>query len=156
MSDTVLSVIPTDPYWQPEQGQADRAVSEVAAHVPEDPDGFELEIEVQRYGSVYVVDSGSNLSRITCPHCSTEIDTGWWRELCDERFEDGSSDDLSVLLPCCGREGSLNDLGYDWPCGFACFEIEIWNPGRSWFTDEELAEIAEALGHPVRQIMARI
>ncbi|OLZ69501.1 hypothetical protein AV521_18505 [Streptomyces sp. IMTB 2501] len=49
----------------------------------------------------------------------------------------------------------MNDLAYDWPCGFARFEISIWNPGRSWLSDSELAAVGEALGYPVRQILAR-
>jgi len=50
----------------------------------------------------------------------------------------------------------LTDLDYDWPCAFARFEIEIWNPGRDPFTDGELESIAQAIGHPVRQILAHI
>lgn len=155
MSDDTLSVIPADPYWQPDQAQAERAVSAVAAHLPGGRDGLELEIEVQLYKKAHLVDCGSNLSRISCPHCGKQIDTTWWRDVLEERFEDGL-DDLSVMLPCCGRPGLLNELDYDWPCGFARFEIEICNPNRDWFTEEELSDIAEALGHPVRQIMARV
>ncbi|MGW3816932.1 hypothetical protein [Streptomyces sp. NPDC005046] len=40
--------------------------------------------------------------------------------------------------------------------GFARFEIAIWNPGRAWFSDEELTAIGDALGHPERQIRAYI
>jgi hypothetical protein len=47
-------------------------------------------------------------------------------------------------------------LDYDWPCGFARFEVAAWNPSRDWFTDDELALFADALGHDVRQIMAHI
>jgi hypothetical protein len=47
-------------------------------------------------------------------------------------------------------------LDYHWPCGFARFEIAIWNPERTWFDDEDLAAIAKALGHPVKQIRAHI
>jgi hypothetical protein len=45
-------------------------------------------------------------------------------------------------------EGLLPMDGFD--------EIEIWNPERDWLTGDELAVIADAVGHPVRQIMARI
>ena len=51
---------------------------------------------------------------------------------------------------------ALDVLDYDWPCGFARFEIAIWNPERDWFGDEELASIGHALGHPVKQIRAHI
>jgi NAD-dependent SIR2 family protein deacetylase len=155
VSDDILSVIPADPYWQPDQNQAGRAVSAVAALLPEGLDGMEPEIEVERHQSVHVVDCGGNLSTITCPRCATQIDTSWWGDLIEERGE-GGFDDLTAVLPCCGRTESLTGLDYDWPCGFARFEIAIWNPERDWFDDEELAEIAEALGHPVRQIVTHI
>ncbi|WP_030677653.1 hypothetical protein [Streptomyces cellulosae] len=51
---------------------------------------------------------------------------------------------------------SLDALDYDWPCGFARFEIAIWNPERAWFSDEELTAIGHALGHPVQQVRAHI
>src|SRR5215467_1751779 len=50
----------------------------------------------------------------------------------------------------------LTDLDYDWPCAFARFEIEIWNRDRDLFNHDELESIAQAIGHPVRQIIARI
>lgn len=51
---------------------------------------------------------------------------------------------------------SLHDLVYDWPRGFARFRIEVLYPDRSWLTDEELAALADALAHPVRQILILI
>ena len=61
-----------------------------------------------------------------------------------------------MAAPCCGIATSLGALDYDWPCGFARFEIAIWNPERAWFSDEEPAAIGDALGHPVQQIRAHI
>lgn len=63
---------------------------------------------------------------------------------------------LAVVVPCCGTASSLDALDYDWPCGFARFEIAIRNPERAWFSDEELTAIGDALGHPVQQIRAHI
>jgi hypothetical protein len=156
MSDTILSVIPTDPRWQPDSARAEHARSVVAGLLPMDPPGFD-ELKVTWHPQVAVVDCGENLQRIGCPHCAAEIDTQWWGDLLEERFCSGESfDDLTVTLPCCQGSASLTDLDYDWPCGFARFEVEVWNPDRDWFTDEELASIAQAIGHPVRQIMAHI
>ncbi|MBL7495833.1 hypothetical protein I6A84_24070 [Frankia sp. CNm7] len=155
MSDDVLSVIPTDPWWQPEASQAERARGLVTTLVPWNPDSIEPEVSLTWHESVALVDCGANLERITCPRCENEVDTDWWRALLDDRYEDGFND-LSAVLPCCGRQSSLADLHYDWPCGFARFEIEIWNPGRSWLTEGELAAIAAEIGHPVRQVMAHI
>jgi hypothetical protein len=156
MSDTILSVIPTDPRWQPDPARAEHARSVVAGLLPMERPGFH-ELKVTWHAQVAVVDCGENLQRISCPHCAAEIDTEWWRDLLEERFRLREGfDDLTATLPCCRGSTSLTDLDYDWPCGFARFEIEIWNPDRDWFTDEELVSIAQAIGHPVRQIMAHI
>ncbi|WP_329139004.1 hypothetical protein OG552_32250 [Streptomyces sp. NBC_01476] len=156
MSDNVLSVIPTDPWWQPGREAAGRARDLVVTFVdPDAPSGVDVDTDVTWHDTVAVVDCGSNLERIGCPQCGAEIDTEWWRDLLDYRCEDGFSS-LAAQVPCCGAETSLDALEYDWPCGFARFEIAVWNPGRLWFTSDELTALADALGHPVRQVMAHI
>ena len=158
MSDTILSVIPTDPRWQPDPTRAEHARSVVAGLLPLERCGLGFdEIKVTWHAQVAAVDCGENIQRISCPHCAAEIDIRWWSDLLEERVCSGENfDDLSATLPCCRVSASLTDLDYDWPCGFARFEIEIWNPDRDWFTGDELASIAQAIGHPVRQIMAHI
>ncbi len=155
MSADVLSIIPTDPYWQPSRDAGDRAAAIAAELAPGHPDGIDVEIDVSWHDTVTVVDCGENLERIGCPRCAAQIDTDWWGDLLEERFETGF-DNLAVPLPCCGAEVSLNELDYDWPCGFAKFEIAIWDPERAWFTDEELTLIGQTMGHPVRQVRAHL
>lgn len=156
MSDNVLSVIPTDPHWQPAQDAADRTKALVTSSADRDaPSGVDVEIDVTWHDVIAVVDCGSNLERIGCPHCGESIDTEWWADLLDAHSDDGFTS-LTAHVPCRGVESSLNALEYDWPCGFARFEIAVWNPERNWFTDDELKAFADVLGHPVRQIMARI
>ncbi|MFD1930654.1 MULTISPECIES: hypothetical protein [Nonomuraea] len=155
MSDDVLSVIPTDPHWQPSKAAADRAAAIVADLAPGTPGGVDVEIDVTWHDTLTVVDCGQNLERIGCPHCGASIDTEWWAALLEANCEDGFAT-LAVEVPCCGVESTLDALDYDWPCGFARFEIAIWNPDRIWFTDEELAALGAVLGHPVRQIRAHI
>jgi hypothetical protein len=62
---------------------------------------------------------------------------------------------ISLTTPCCGGATTLNDSVYDWPAEFAMVELSGLNPGRGWLDDSELAAIVAALGHPVRQVMAR-
>ncbi|MFC1431382.1 hypothetical protein ACEZDB_12075 [Streptacidiphilus sp. N1-3] len=155
MSDNVLSVIPTDPYWQPDRIAGDRALAIVTALTPGAPDGIEVDIDMTWHDTVTVVDCGVNLERISCPHCNASIDTQWWSDLLEEHDEEGFAT-LDVDVPCCGASTSLDVLDYDWPCGFARFEIAVWNPERPWFSDEELTALSTALGHPVRQIRAHI
>ncbi|EKX63330.1 hypothetical protein Sipo8835_25475 [Streptomyces ipomoeae] len=107
MSDNYLTVIPTDPYWQPGRDAADRAAAVLSGMLPDDD--ARLGLDAQWHDSVEVV----------------------W----------------------CGAETSLNELVYDWPMGFARFRIEVLYPNRGWLTDEELAAVADALGHPLRQVL---
>ncbi|MFI1094424.1 hypothetical protein [Streptomyces sp. NPDC020917] len=155
MSDDVLSVIPTAPHWQPDQAAADRLLSIVEELAPGLEGGVDVDIDVTWHDKVTVVDCGSNLEWITCPLCAASIDTEWWEDLVEAHVEDGFPT-LTIDAPCCGRTTSLDALTYEWPCGFARFEVAIWNPERAWFSDQELATLGEALGHPVAQVRAHI
>lgn len=119
-------------------------------------DGFvTTEYRISWHEQVTAVDCGATLERIECPVCQDAVDVEWWAVLLEERVEAGFAN-LTVPAPCCSAEVSLNELHYDWPCGFARFELEVWNPNRDWLTAAELAELAAALGCDVRQILAHI
>ncbi|MFE7187748.1 hypothetical protein [Streptomyces erythrochromogenes] len=40
--------------------------------------------------------------------------------------------------------------------GFARFRIEVLYPDRAWLTDKELAELADAIEHPLRQVLIHL
>ncbi|MFD9004067.1 hypothetical protein ACFV0T_24405 [Streptomyces sp. NPDC059582] len=155
MSDDVLSIIPTDPRWQPERDAVDRAVSLAEKPAPGVVDGADVEIDVMWHDVVTVVDCGGDLQSVGCPLCRASIATEWWRDLLEDHCDDGFTT-LAIQVPCCGGSITLDALEYDWPCGFARFEIAIWNPERLWFGEDELTALGDALGHPVRQIRAHI
>ncbi|WP_037912578.1 hypothetical protein [Actinacidiphila yeochonensis] len=155
MSEDVLSVIPTDPLWQPERSAGERlaaVLAELAFGLPSEAD---VEIDITWHDVVTAVDCGANLERIGCPLCGDSIDAGWWEDLLESHADDGFAT-LAVDAPCCGGATSLDALLYDWPCGFARFEAAVWNPERTWFGDEELALLGSLLGHPVKQVRAHI
>jgi hypothetical protein len=162
MSEDVLSVIPTDPHWQPGRAAGERAaalVTRLSSDLQAPADGLDADvdprIDVDWYATPTVVDRGGNLERTGCPHCGAPIDREWYADLV-ERHADGFPT-LAVTVPCRAGATSLDALDYDWPCGFARFESAVWNPGRVlWFGDDELSAVAEARGHPVRQIRAHI
>ncbi|MER5755300.1 hypothetical protein [Streptomyces sp. NPDC002088] len=152
MSDNYLTVIPTDPYWQPSQAEADHAAAVLSEMLP-DSDA-RSGMQVTWHDNVEVVHCGANLEKISCSDCGADLGpSGWWGETVSERYCDGFST-LVITAPCCGAETSLNELVYDWPMGFARFRIEVLYPNRGWLTDEELASVVDALGHPLRQILA--
>ncbi|MFD5820623.1 hypothetical protein [Streptomyces sp. NPDC127038] len=155
MSDDVLSIIPSDPRWQPDRAAVDVVVALAGELASGDADGADVEIEVTWHDAVTAVDCGANLERIGCPLCRAAIDTTWWGDLLEAHGDDGFTT-LAVEVPCCGGPTTLDVLDYDWPCGFARFEIAVWNPGRPWFGEDELAALGDRLGHPVKQIRAHI
>ncbi|MFJ4206645.1 hypothetical protein ACIP2Y_44590 [Streptomyces sviceus] len=153
MSDDYLTVIPTDPYWRPSKDAADRAAAVLSGMLPDDD--ARRGLEAKWHDSVEVVACGANLEKISCPHCGAELTPDWWVEAVSEHYDEGFST-LMVTVPCCDAETSLNELVYDWPMGFARFRIEVLYPNRAWLTDEELACLADALGHSLRQVLIHI
>ncbi|MFD7555578.1 MULTISPECIES: hypothetical protein [unclassified Streptomyces] len=155
MSDDVLSIIPSDPRWQPDRDAVDRVIALVEELTPGVADGVDVEIDVTWHDVVTAVDCGGNLERIGCPLCEAAIDREWWGDLLEAHCDNGFTT-LAIEVPCCGGSTTLDALDYDWPCGFARFEIAMWNPERLWFSEDELAALADRLGHPVKQIRAHI
>jgi hypothetical protein len=147
MSDSFLVLIPTDPSWEPSDAAADRAGNLVADMVTSD------EIEAVITDDVEFFDAGENLESVNCPFCATEIGE-WWADAMDTAA-DLAFADLSVIVPCCGKPTSLNDLAYDMPQGFARFSISVSEPDITELTGDALRKIGDALGHPVRAIWQR-
>jgi hypothetical protein len=148
MSDDYLRLIPTDPDRRPEAEAAERAAAVLAGLFP-GADGVEAEL----YDEVTFVDPGENFERVSCPACQVELDMEWWSEAMGQAGDAGFTD-LAVTAPCCGTATSLNDLVYDWPAGFARAALSVLNPGRGWLDETELNQVADAMGHPLRQVMA--
>jgi hypothetical protein len=163
VSDNWIRVIPTDPEWLPDRQQRADALAELSRLVP-----AAEEIEEIDHGGVQFIDQGGNFERVSCPRCGEVLsrvlpgpgddDGDWLRATFDGVFDEerGGFGALEVDTPCCGALVSLNDLVWDWPAGFARFELSAMNPGRGWLSADELARIERALGHSVRQILQHI
>ncbi|MET7427031.1 hypothetical protein [Dactylosporangium sp. NPDC005555] len=153
MSDGYIRLIPTDREWQPTQENAAAATAYVARLFSGPEDDVE-EVEHEFYDRITVIDAGENTTRISCPNCDGDIDVYWFFDLLEENGE--SFDSLNVSVPCCGAVVALDSLRYDWPVGFARFEVCAMNPSRARYEldAEELDELAALLGHPIAQILA--
>ncbi|GAA0617258.1 hypothetical protein HPO96_12490 [Kribbella sandramycini] len=155
MSDYILSVIPADQQWQPSRTAADRLTALATELCPRIPNGTDVRVDATWYDALTAVDPGECLESITCPLCTAAIDLQWWADLLEDN-QGPTFTTLATTTPCCGGATTLDTLHFDEPCGFARFELAIWNADRESFTPTELATLAAALGHPVRQIRAHI
>lgn len=155
VSDFYVSLIPTDALWQPTKVAAAEAEAYVRRVFP-DPDGVHQEVTVTFHDRITAVDAGENIQRITCPRCDQQIPLDWYGELIEET--EGEFDSLVVTVPCCQAAVSLDIVVFDWPSGFARFEIAVANPARAdhTFTRDEVGAIEAILGHPLRQVVAHI
>ncbi|MFG3604844.1 hypothetical protein [Micromonospora chersina] len=155
MSDFYISLIPTDVNWQPTSAAATEAEAYVR-RVFLDPDGVQQDVAVEFYDRITVVDAGENVQKITCPRCDRDIPLDWYEDLIEET--EGEFDSLSVTVPCCETAVALDTLKFDWPSGFARFEIAVANPARAEyeFTPDEIGAVEAILGHPLRQVVAHI
>jgi hypothetical protein len=151
MSDYLVKIIPTDPAFAPTKAVAD----ELAQLLRDAPLGIGAhEVRAQTSEHTEFVDCGSNLTSIHCPNCGQSMSFDDWGDIMDNESKLDFSE-LDFDTPCCGTIASLNELRYDWPCGFARFQLVAENP-RHDPSDELLAEVKKLLGCPVRVIRAHL
>jgi hypothetical protein len=149
MSDSYLQVIPSIPTFLPDVDAARRAEALLQSLLPD------AELRSDRRESVVFIDSGVNLQRVLCPRCGHDLlASGAWQRLMDQAWESRFSK-LTVTVPCCGVSTSLNDLKYDWPCGFATYSLEARNPGGT-LAPEQTEQLSAALGCALRVIYSHV
>lgn len=129
MSTNLLRLIPCIPTYRPTAIQRQN-VLQLWQQFTTSPD----RIRVVETDHLHFIDPGSNLKTVACPHCSQELSRAWWHTAMNHAFTTHFGD-LAVVVPCCTRTESLNDLHYDWPAGFACFMLEM---------DDQLPHIQDA------------
>ena len=148
MSDYIIRIIPGDPFCCIPGEELCRLAGHLGSMIKAD------KIKAVTYEAPAFIDCGSNLEKIECPLCGSLLDFDWWGEAMSAAAENEFSD-LSVSLPCCGGKSSLNDLRYDFPCGFACAEISILNPPDEP-GEECLRYIRDRFGTAVRVIRSHM
>src|SRR5687767_11218965 len=86
-----------------------------------------------------------NTTRVSCSACGGDMGAEWLSDLIESNGV--SFDSLDVSAPCCGRVVGVDSLRYDWPVGFARFEICAMNPTRAKYEldTEELHHLAALL-----------
>ncbi len=147
MSTDVLSIIPADPNFVPDDIARERAKTLFASLVP---GAQEVKASVSQH--VAFVDQGENFDRVYCPSCGVDVGVPWWQKSMGEAYRTKFAN-LSVTLPCCGAASSLNDLRYDLPAGFARFTLQATEPQND-IDDQDIRSLEKILGTPLRKIWA--
>lgn len=152
VSDSYIRLIPTDQRWQPDPEAAAAAVRYVAQLFAGPRDDVD-EVKAEFYDRVTLIDAGGNTTRASCSDCGADIGVDWFFHLAEQGE---AFDSLDFEVPCCGAVVALDSLGYDWPVGFARFEVCATNPTRATYELDaaELLAVAGILRHPVTQILA--
>ena len=147
MSDSIYKIIPTDPYIKVPHDKLNAAKAYIEETIVSDS------VDLVFVDSPKFIDCGGELEVITCPRCGKTISFDWWQDAMSNAYEE-NFDKLDIILPCCGEASSLNDLRYDFKCGFACCGINVMNPKKA--IDDTLIEaIQKILDCEISIIFAR-
>lgn len=138
MSVDIYRIIPKDPYKKVSQDKLNAAKSFIESAIVCDS----VDLIITDTPNFY--DCASNFEMITCPKCGKEISFDWWGEAMDIAWKD-EFNKLDIILPCCGESSSLNDLCYDFKCGFACCSINIRDPEKLIDEDVILIESVQKI-----------
>lgn len=159
MSDDYIRLIPAEPTYVPPSHLHQKALEHLERLLPKGED-----FEVHTYDAVTFIDQGENLEAIVCPSCGTRMKLEhfveddptrvWWDELWD-RLDEHPAESVSMVIPCCGATVKAMDLTFDWPAGFARFELSVLNPNISEnLSAAQLAGLESILGCQLRQVWA--
>jgi hypothetical protein len=152
MSDNVLKLIPKDCNFIPDLSLHDSAADLLHKLLP---DGEMWQAET--YDGIQFIDQGSNFNDIICPCCHKRSNLAdlydWWEDISSE-FSDVSCDP-KIEMPCCDNKAKVTELGFDWPAGFARFELSIWNPETTRpLSPQIMKKLEEHLGCELVEIWA--
>lgn len=153
MSEHVLIVIPERAGAVPDPAAVQRAVALLEAEAARDSTGssaYWTEIEAVQHDALEFVHCGENFESVRCPSCGEDL-LDWWQSAMDGAYDGSAFRDLSCITPCCALKTTLHDLDYQWPQGFAAFELRVHDPNGP--VDEALASrLTDALGMPLRLV----
>lgn len=149
MSLTFAQLIPTDPLHMPTPKQR----KAIAALLEATLAPLDISYALKATKTPRLIDAGKNFDGVYCPHCNQELELAWWQQALDSARQTQFLD-LATQTPCCGYRCSLNDLTYDWPQGFARFNI-ILNDIPVMLVSELTTQIAALVTCPLACIWTR-
>jgi|ERR1041385_6279 hypothetical protein len=149
MSDDYVYVIPSEPGLVPDEASGHSTVRYFRSIAPR---AGEITVFVSDH--LEFIHCGGNFGKILCPSCGASIGLESWQDWMNKDFQGrGKGFTLSRrALPCCGVHSSLHDLNYEWPQGFARFNVCAQNPGIGKLSGKQRRRFEQILGCPVRVI----
>lgn len=126
------------------------------------PEGEDFQAEI--YDEIEFIDQGENIEAVICPACEKRLEmdhftegdpiVAWWYDL-SEVMEEAAVASITTKMPCCGQVVRMMDLEFDWPAGFARFELSVMNPNEADnLTELQLHELEQILDCQLRQVRA--
>jgi hypothetical protein len=149
MSDNWLQLIPSDPYFLPDEEKAESARQLFASFVPQSD-----QISAEAKDAVEFFHPGSNWSGVECPSCGADAES-WWEEAFDAAEGEGFGS-LICIAGCCGAEVSLNELRYVWPAAFGSFALVALNPKVENLSVEQKTALELRLDCALRVVWAHL
>jgi hypothetical protein len=151
MPDNWIRIIPEQPDLVPDDERQRRAISYFRRLM-----WRAAEIRVSVNDQIAFIDCGSNFENVACPSCGVKIDIDSWLGWMDEDFDGKGFTFSERLMPCCGVKHTLHELRYQFPQGFARFELSAMNPAVEGLTEDQSSKFEQILGCRVRIIHQRI
>lgn len=149
MSDNLLRIIPANPNYIPDADRRQRALDLLRAMLP-DADRCEADV----YNELTFIDQGTNCEAVICPSCSARVAAdGWWWDLTEHLMGRPIAEER-VAMPCCGGTVPFTSVAFDWPAGFAHFELCAWNPrvDDNLLALEDLQTLQSVLNCELKQV----
>ena len=144
-SDSEIKIIPLDPKVKPLQDKIEEVTEFLKKEYPD------KEITSELFYEPKFIDPGELFEQVKCNLCGQIVDNKDWQEKMDKSFEKSKFEDLEIIMNCCGNISSLNNLTYEWDCGFASYVISINNPDLDKDKENKIrVKLSEILGFEVK------
>lgn len=138
-----IQLIPSDPFFRPSEEAAQAALNRLLSYFTHHEG-----IEYTPTDKLAFYCAGENFDKVICANCRRDIFDWFISFVPNQEFK--TTRDLMVTLPCCSAEGSLLDLTFEDPGGFAFFGLSIC---EGYNDDADTNDLSEMELHQLETIL---
>lgn len=150
MSDDYIIIIPEMPEYLPDPEIQSKCLSYFHSIVPDS-----TEISNITSNFIQFVNCGENFEYIKCPSCNKTLDVEIWQcWMSMDYAEKGFNLNFHKMF-CCGIKHTLHELKYQWPQGFAKYQLSALNSNIGQISNIQRRTFEKLLACPVRIIYRR-